>query len=154
MKNPIDYKDFLKVFEEKVYTPIERKFKQNVTHPMKDEVLKVLKTELPHVLFGWITKEETFANKSGALKYLGVLGKLVTFLDSKGLGSFVPMLVPIVEFCVRWIYQHTVESIVDKLGLEDNLEAWLGFDVDSGKSTTSTKATKATSAEPAPKPAG
>lgn len=144
MKIAGDFKDFLKDFEKKVYTPLERKFKKGVVHPLKDDFLRVLKNELPKLLYGWITSAEAKPSTPGIVKYMGVMKELVSYLHGKGLQSFVPVLVPVIEMAVRWIYQKTVESIFDKLGLEDNLEAWLGFSVDSGSSASTPPSKPAT----------
>lgn len=144
MKIAVDFNDFYKTFEKKVYTPLERKFKKAAVHPLRDGFLKVIKKELPTLLYQWVVTEEVGKPKAGILKYMGVMKKLALWLEAKGYGMFMPLLVPVIEMTVRWLYQKTVESVFDKFGIEDALESWLGFNVDSSP----TLATSGASSKP------
>lgn len=127
----------------------ERWFKKTVTHPLLtridaaladakehavDDVMRdaldAIHHELPGELYAWITTAEANFSLPGSQKYIGVVNQLANWLMSRGYGWAVPLLVPTVESSVRRVYKAAhVESIFDKLHIEDNCETWLGFQI-------------------------
>lgn len=124
----IDANDFERKFRSTFVDPIKKKL-AGIQSNLVQSFLKDITDELPTLLHSWIVSESIYPTKPGALKYLGVIGKLVTWLESKGYGNFAPLLVPVIEDAVRMVFQNTVESIFDKLGITGTLESWLGFTV-------------------------
>lgn len=129
----------------------ERWFKKNVTKPLLvkiddalsdakehavDDVMRdsldTIHHELPAEMYAWITSAEANIGAKGAEKYINVVNQLANWLLARGFGFATPLLVPTVESSVRRVYKAShLESIFDKLKIEDNVEAWLGFTISS-----------------------
>lgn len=124
----IQLSEFQELYKDQVVKPLTNELSK-LTHTNHDmsEFLDRLDNEIPALLFGSITQEERYGKKRGFEKTLGVIGKLYNWGRNNNLHEWIPFILPTIEMSVKWIYKNKVESVLDKLGVEIDLDKMFSF---------------------------
>lgn len=140
-KVPISQKAFERWFKRTITKPIVARISSAISTKradvnneremiLEEDALERIHKELPSDLYAMITSQEANHAMSGPQKYVNVINGLAGWLMARGWGFAVPLFIPTVESSVRRLYKMSnLEGIFDRLKIEDNVEAWLGFKI-------------------------